>query len=250
MAVLLQKDPIESLTRRRRPHNHHSHVIQALGTEIVSGHFGEGTSLPQEADLFDRFGISRTVLREALKTLAAKGLIEQRARIGTKVLPRARWNLFDPDVLTWHLEAGIDEAFLTNLAEIRLAMEPEAAALAARNRTPENIEVLRHWTERMGQLGQTTEGFALNDYHFHLAVAEASKNPFMVSMSAVIEAALIAVFTISSPVNSLEEFARGVTVHTEIAEAIIAGDAEAARKAMRQAIGNGIERATAALANR
>src|SRR5690606_36387550 len=113
-------DLIAALSGRNPARNLHSDVLWEMGLAIVSGQFPENAILPPDSDLLDRFGVSRTVLREALKTLAAKGLIEARARIGTRVLPRNRWNLFDADVLAWHFELGPDVSFLRSLAEVRI----------------------------------------------------------------------------------------------------------------------------------
>lgn len=233
-----------------RPRNFHSQVIWALGTAIVRGAYAEDDILPGDAELIERFGVSRTVLREALKTLSAKGLIEARARVGTRVLPRARWNMFDPDVLGWHLDAGLTMDFINHLAEVRTAVEPEAAALAALRRSDAQAEDLMLWLGRMAQPGQSAEGFAFNDREFHKVVAAASGNPFMVSLSAVVEVALTATFTLSSPVEDNEAFDRAVGLHRNIAEAIVAGEPEPARRAMRKAIQSGVDRATLALGQR
>ena len=90
-------------------------VARAIGIEIVNGVYEAGDKLPGEAKILDRFGISRTVLREAFKILSAKGLIVSKTRVGTKVLPRTSWNLFDPDVLSWHVADGIDEKLRADL---------------------------------------------------------------------------------------------------------------------------------------
>lgn len=234
-------------TARRKPHNFHAHVMYTLGTAIVGGVYEEGRILPGDAELIDQFGVSRTVLREALKTLAAKGLVEARARVGTRVLPRARWNMFDSDVLLWHLESGINFDFIASLAEVRMAVEPDAAALAAGRRTEAQAEDLMGWLERMARQGQSAEDFARADVGFHRVVAQASGNPFMVSLSNVVEIALMASFTISSPVEGGSAFDKAVRLHRNIAEAIVAGDPEMARVAMRQAIQSGLDRATTAL---
>src|SRR5690606_33133559 len=89
-----------------RARSHTAHVVRELGMDIVSGAYTEQSILPGDADLMQRFGVSRTVLREALRARAAKGLIQPKARIGTRVRDKANWNLFDPDVLIWHAEAG------------------------------------------------------------------------------------------------------------------------------------------------
>lgn len=242
-----QVAPLSTAKARRKPPNFHSHVIWSLGTAIVGGAYAENQILPGDAELIQQFGVSRTVLREALKTLSAKGLIEAKARVGTRVLPRAQWNMFDSDVLSWYLEAGVTLDLLTSLAEVRMAVEPEAAALAARRRTSEQADALIYWADKMAEDGQTAQEFAQNDLEFHRVVAAASGNPFMVSLSAVVEVALTASFTISSPVEGGAAFDRAVRLHRNIAEAIVEQEADVARVAMRQAIQSGVDRAYEAL---
>ncbi|OAM78874.1 FadR/GntR family transcriptional regulator [Devosia elaeis] len=235
-------DLIATLSGRNPARNLHSDVLWELGFAIVSGHYPQGSILPSDSELLDRFGVSRTVLREALKTLAAKGLIEARARIGTRVLPRGRWNLFDADVLAWHFELGPDIAFLRSLAEVRIGIEIEAAALAAERASPEQAETMIACVDRMAG-AENPADFARHDLEFHRAVAEASGNPFMASISALVEMALTAAFTISSPVNDPAALAVTVGVHRRIAEAIRDRNATAARAAMRDAIAQGFDRA-------
>lgn len=233
---------IAALSGRNLARNLHSDVLWDLGFAIISGQYPEGSILPPDTDLLEQFRVSRTVLREALKTLAAKGLIEARARIGTRVLPRSRWNLFDADVLAWHFELGPDRRFLQSLAEVRIGIEIEAAALAAERRTEAQAQALLAAVDRM-EAATTPEEFARHDLEFHKAVAEASGNPFMVSISALVEMALTAAFTISSPVNEPEALTQTVSVHRAIARAIVEREADAARAAMRMAIAEGFARA-------
>ena len=227
--------------------NLHSQVLWQLGVAIVGGDYPEGSILPPDTDLLQRFAVSRTVLREALKTLSAKGMIEARARIGTRVLPRSRWNLFDADVLAWHFETGPNVAFLKSLSEIRIGIELESAALAAARRTTEQADSLLDCASRMGQ-AETAEQFARIDLEFHRSVAEASGNPFMASISALVELALTAAFTISSPVEDDAAMAATVAAHGRIARAIAAGDAEESREAMRAVISEGFGRAATRMA--
>ena len=235
-------DLIASLSGRNLARNLHSDVLWELGLAIVSGQYAEGAILPPDSELLDRFGVSRTVLREALKTLAAKGMIEARARIGTRVLPRNRWNLFDADVLSWHFELGPDVTFLGSLAEVRIGIEIEAAALAAERCTDEAAAAMLDWVEKMAS-AETPADFARYDLEFHRAVAEASGNPFMASISALVEMALTAAFTISSPVNEPEALEQTVSVHGAIARAIRDRDPDTAREAMKVAIAQGFDRA-------
>lgn len=225
----------------RRAHSNHAEVARSLGIDIIAGRYPEGTRLPGDAELITMFGVSRPVLREAVKTLVAKGLLSTKARVGTVVRERADWNMFDPDVLAWHLDAGIDKRFLADLAEIRLAIEPRAAALAAERRSEEDVAAMRKAMARMEQESSTSVAFAEADLALHIAVANASGNPFMRSIGAVIEAALRASFVLSAPV----EIADRDTVlvwHQNIVDAIAAGDAEAASVAMIEVIYNGRRR--------
>jgi len=236
-------DLIASIAGRVPTRNLHARVLWQLGVAIVRGDYPEGSILPSDTELLARFAVSRTVLREALKTLAAKGMIEARARIGTRVLPRQRWNLFDADVLAWHFETGPDVELLRSLAEIRIGVEVESAALAAQRRSDDQAEALLACAARMGE-AETAEEFARTDLQFHRTVAEASGNPFMASISALVELALTAVFTISSPVEDTAAMAATVKAHGRIAQAIKAGDADEARLAMKAVIAEGFGRAS------
>lgn len=222
------------------------HVVRAMGLLILSGAFAEDALLPGEADLMARFGISRTVLREVLKTLAAKGLVVSRTRVGTRVRNQVDWNMFDPDLLSWRVELGMDLRFLNALYEIRLAVEPAAAALAALRRSEEQLARLNALIETLAQPGHSRASFAEADLALHLEIAAASGNPFMRAVGAIIEAALVASFTDTAPTdeNRLAESARE---HEAIVGAIAAGDSVAAAKAMTDVIETGRRRRAAAL---
>lgn len=220
-----------------------AHVMREIGMGIVSGSFTQNSILPGDAELMLRFKVSRTVLREAMKTLAGKGLIQAKARIGTRVRDRADWNLFDRDVLLWHAETGLDAAFVDHLHEIRMALEPEAAALAAQRRSPEQLEGLYAFVDGMAAESERPGAFVASDLSFHLAVAAAAGNPFLRSISTIIEVALTAVLTISSPADDPQRLVRSVADHRAIADAIARRDPEGARDAMRAVIREGIEMA-------
>ena len=228
-------------TADRPARSHTSHVVQQIGVGIVSGQFAQQSILPGDAELMERFGVSRTVLREALRTLAAKGLIQAKARIGTRVRDKSDWNLFDGDVLIWHAEVGFDLQFLGYLSEMRIALELEAAALAAKRRTPLQIQHLYGWVEKMGAEGVSLDEFVDADLNFHLTVAAAAGNPFLRSISTLIEVALVALLTISSPLEDPRRLARSVAGHRAIADAIAKRDPEGARQAMRFVVDDGIE---------
>jgi len=124
----LRRGVLETVISGKKARTSHSQVVEDLGRAIIAGEYAVGATLPGDLELAQRFKVSRTVLREAMKTLAAKGLIVPRARIGTRVTPKTQWNLFDSDVLSWHFHHGVDQEFLDHLSEIRLAFEPFAAS--------------------------------------------------------------------------------------------------------------------------
>ena len=223
--------------------SHTSRVVDDLGLQIVSGHYRQGSLLPGDTDLIERYKVSRTVLREALKTLSAKGLLQAKARIGTRVRERADWNLFDPDVLVWHARNGFAPEFLAHLGEMRMALEPEAAAFAAKRRTPEQLKEMQDWAARMSDPKISQQDFVQADLGLHLAVAQSANNPFFLSISTLIEVALVAMLTISSPVENSERLAASVAEHRAIVDAIAARDPERARRAMEAVVQKGIDRA-------
>jgi DNA-binding FadR family transcriptional regulator len=225
--------------------SHTAHVVREIGMGIVDGTYPQNSILPGDAELMERFGVSRTVLREALRVLAGKGLIQAKARIGTRVRDKAYWNLFDPDVLIWHARSGFDAQFLEYLSEMRMALELEAAALASRRRTPLQLQHIYGWVEKMGAEDATPKSFVDADLNFHLAVAAAAGNPFLRSISTLIEVALVALLTISSPIEEPVRHQRSVAAHRTIADAIARRDPEAARAAMKVVVEEGISFARA-----
>lgn len=222
--------------------SHTAHVVRELGMGIVAGRFPQESILPGDVELMQRFGVSRTVLREALRTLAGKGLIQAKARVGTRVRDKAEWNLFDPDVLVWHADVGFDAQFLGYLGEMRMALEPEAAALAAERRSPLQVQHLFGWVEKMSEDGVSPASFVDADLSFHLAVAAAAGNPFLRSISTLIEVALVGSLTRSSPVEDRARHAAVVAAHRRVADAIARREAETARMAMRDVIAEGVAR--------
>ncbi|MDY8110228.1 FadR/GntR family transcriptional regulator [Fulvimarina sp. 2208YS6-2-32] len=228
----------------------HALVVRDLGRQIVVGTFPPGSILPNDKELSLRFGVSRTVLREAMKTLAAKHLIEPKARVGTTVLDPVRWNLLDADVLRWRVEDGLDAVFLADLTTMRRAFEPEAAALAARRATSGAIAELYAIADRLSDPHHDPSSLAEVDLEFHLRVADASLNPFMRSFTSLIEAALAISFKTSSPALTAEGLAECAVNHRRIVEAIEDRNEAAAREAMIRVIDYGASRASKVLARK
>lgn len=225
-----------------RPRSAHDLVTQGIGQSIMQGRFPIGSTLPGDAELMEHFGVSRTALREALKTLAAKGLIESKTKVGTKVLDRQNWNMFDADILGWHLELGVDAQFLGWLFEIRQTLEPLACATAALRWSPAQLESMSRALQAMDQCEKNRQGFTKADLAFHQAILEASGNPFLQSIGSVIGAALATSFTISSPVSSDAQFKRVMRQHQDVFEAIKQRDPQAASDAMSLLIVQAAER--------
>jgi len=229
----------------RRAHSNHAEIARNIGIDIISGRYAEGAKLPGDIELILQFGVSRPVLRESVKTLVAKGLLSTKARVGTVVRERAAWNMFDIDVLAWHLDAGINKRFLRDLADIRLAVEPSAARLAAERRSDSDIAELRRSMALMRAAPSDSASFADGDLSLHITIANASGNPFMRSIGWVIEAALRASFLLSAPV---EEREREIVLasHQQIVDAIERRNADEAAQLMTDVILNGLRRHGAA----
>ncbi|GAA4006108.1 FadR/GntR family transcriptional regulator [Sphingomonas humi] len=225
-------------------------VARTIGEQILAGIYPAGEKLPSEAEMLARFGVSRTVLREAFKTLTAKGLIVSRTRVGTTVLDSAHWNFFDADILAWKVAQGFDAAFVRDLAAIRMAIEPAAAEAAAKHATETDIALMRSCLGRMAQATGSASDFAGADLDFHKAIGHASGNVLMRSLAAVIETALLASFRLSSPVQEAQVHDESVRGHARIVDAIEAGDRAAAGQAMRDIITHGFDRLERATAKR
>ncbi|MCF1709345.1 FadR family transcriptional regulator [Tabrizicola sp. J26] len=178
---------IRSLSGRQSARNFHSYVISEIGVGIASGRLPVGSILPNDAEMMDTYGVSRTVLREALKTLEAKGLVEARAKVGTRVLPKSRWNLFDRQVLSWIHEAGPDAAFLRSFVEVREALEIPAAREAAEKRNADDVRMLHYWLKQRRAVTALPEPFALAEFELHRTICEASHNPFLRAATGVVE---------------------------------------------------------------
>lgn len=223
---------LRSLSGRVAARNFHSYVINEIGVGVISGRFPIGTTLPNDAALIDEFGVSRTVLREALKTLEAKGLLEARPKVGTKVAKKSRWNLFDPQVLAWHLSAPPDEEFLRGLAETRQALEPIAAGHAAERRTADNLRLMHYWVRQMEMSLDQPLNFCLADFELHRIVADASHNPFMRALYGVIELSHAFAYqrAVAEPRDG--ELAPFIRLHRDLVDAIERGKAPDAEAAM------------------
>jgi len=222
--------------------SNHDHIAAILGAEILKGIHPADGNMPSEPHLIRRFRVSRTVIREVMKTLAAKGFVVSKTRIGTRVRDSVHWNLFDADVLSWRVGIGLDAEFVRSLTEVRRAVEPAAAALAAERRTIADLADMRSHVGSMARPGHTRESFAQADLALHLAIGRASGNPLMRSLAGVIEAALLTSFMYSSPIDHPRSHDVSVKSHAAIVDAIEARDPSGAAKATLKVIDAGARR--------
>ena len=225
--------------RRPPPRGAFSATLRGLGIGIVAGEFPVGQTLPGKEVLMRRFGVSNTSLREALKTLEAKGMVAARTKVGYWVRSEESWNFLDEELLGWRLEIGVDRRFIGRLFEMRQAIEPTAAALAALRRTDDHLVRMEEMTTGMLNAGLDRQRFTDADLSFHLLVLDASGNLMMRSIGALIGAALAAAFRLSAPSDSLETLHRSHRHHCAITDAIRARDPKAAADAMTTVIEDG-----------
>ena len=181
-----------------RKRNLFAHVVEDLGSRIIRGDLKPGDPFPNEADLGREFGASRSVIREAVKSLAAKGLLESRTRTGIRVLPASHWNLLDLDVLGWRYAAMEPHAFFRELFEIRRMIEPEASALAAERATAEDIDAIDEAYKAMESAEKTTEAAIMADLDFHRAILSVAHNDLLLQMGKLIGVGLLVSYRIST----------------------------------------------------
>ncbi|MFC4763172.1 FadR/GntR family transcriptional regulator [Dyella koreensis] len=209
--------------------NLYGHVMQEIGQRIVSGKVRPGEILPREETLAENLQVSRTALREAMKVLSAKGLIESRAGVGARVLEERFWNQLDSDVLTWRCASMPTDDFVDKLVEMREIIEPAAAASAARRRTAEQLADIETAYKAM-DAAQTLDAWAEADLQFHDAVLQATGNELMSSLFSVVESALGTFFVLSA--RTASNFKYSLPHHQKVLEAIRRKQPEVARKAM------------------
>lgn len=207
------------------------HIVQSLGKAIALGEHPQGQPLQAEAALCESFDASRTVLREAVKMLTAKGMLDARPRRGTIVLPESQWNLSDPDILNWILDRKGALPIIAEFADMRLAIEPAAAGLAALNMTEENKISLNNALERMEAAARGEDDHLEADIAFHVAILDATGNRFFWNMRHTIEVALRFSIRMTNRFKGVDR--ANVDDHKEILDFILAGDQVAAEQQMR-----------------
>ncbi len=221
---------------RNRKRNLFAHVVESLGTRIIRGDLNSGEPFPKEADLGREFGASRSVIREAVKSLAARGLIESRTKTGIRVLEPMHWNLLDSDVLNWRYSTLPPDQFYGELFEVRQMIEPQAAALAARRATAAEIAGIADAFTAMTEANPQDAAAAEADLLFHRSILAAGHNALLLQLGNLIAVGLYIAHKISS-----ESFTVFLPMHKLVLDGIRNRDAAAARHAMERLLSETLE---------
>jgi len=216
--------------KKRSGKSRHFAAAEEIGTRILRGDFAPGVLLPNEAEWCKRLRMSRSAVREAIKMLKAKELLHSRPKVGTRVEPRARWNLLDRDVLAWYMATPERARFLKSVQEMRRIFEPEAAALAAVHRDAAQMAAISVACRDMGT-ATTLESRIEADVRFHLGILSAAGNEFLVPFGFLIESALANVFDYVT--RSVGTLRHAQSLHENIEKAIRHRRPDAARRAAR-----------------
>lgn len=214
--------------------NAHGHTVDLLGEAIISGRYGEGAIIPPEPILGEELGVSRTVVREAIKALAAKGLIVTGPKVGSRVLPQDVWNWFDPDVIAWQSSAGLTDEFLRDLQDLRRVVEPGAVRLAAERATDADIAELEAAYAGMKLAIDTGGDYVTSDLRFHHGLLRAAGNRMLRQMSKALNALLRTSFEISTDLHN--GAALSLPMHRAVLDAVKAHDPVKAERAILKLI--------------
>jgi GntR family galactonate operon transcriptional repressor len=230
-------------TRRK---NFHDQVVDELGRQIGSGLLAPGAPILTEPLLAEQLGVSRIVVREAIKALAAKGMVSVRPRTGTRVLPRERWNLLDPQVLEWHSGQGLDSSFVADLMELRRIVEPPAARLAAERAEASDLAAVAEAFREMEAAVAGRGDYVTADLKFHGAILAACHNQFIQQMQGALSQILKTSFVISSRAPNAN--ALSLPLHKKLLRAIERRDGNATAAAAEALIDRAGENLQAAIA--
>jgi GntR family galactonate operon transcriptional repressor len=212
----------------------HGEVVHTIGLLIVSGGLQPGDPLPPEDELTSDLAVSRTVLREAVKVLAAKGLVEARPKTGTRVRDRTAWNILDPDVLSWRIEASNDSLLYQETTEIRLAIEPLAARLAATRALDEETASIAEAYQAMEAGVDDQLAYLAADLRFHDRILGACHNELLGHLGGVLRGVLRTTFEFTTTPKRSRR--RALPLHRAILDGIAARDEDRAEEAARTLI--------------
>lgn len=208
----------------------HARVAEELGIAIVTGRYAPGATLPSELEASERLSVSRPAYREAVRILAAKGLVRSRPKTGTTVNPRETWNLLDPDVLAWMFQGEPSKAFIQNLFELRSIIEPAAAALAAERRSAVQLSRMGYALEQMARFGVESPEGRQADEEFHSEMLRATGNEAVTALADTISAGIR--WSVIFKLKGRKTLRDAVPDHRAVYAAIADRDSERARGAM------------------
>ncbi len=227
-------------------------VASGLGRRIVSGEWTSGETLPTETELMDQLKVGRSVVRESIRILNAKGLVRSRQMAGTMVMPRSHWRLLDPDLIQWRMEAADRKVLLRDLLQVRLTLEPGVVWAATANGSPAaKARIHAAWQGKLSVLRADSvtpetqrQLFITHDLEFHRAFLAAVGSEILEQLFAVIEAALSLMIDVQmqtrGSTTALVGMEEANQLHKEVYDAFAAGDADTAEKAMRALIRSAI----------
>ena len=213
-------------------HSLSTQIAREIGRRIVAGNYMQGDLIEDEGALADRYQVSRSVIRDAVKVLVGKGLLEVRRGIGTRVRIRSDWGLFDDDVLAWHQSAPPSAEFLRQLMDFRLVIEPKAARWAAERGTESGHALIKEAQARMEDEKGAIEDFVIADALFHRSVLRASNNDFLQAMEGVIYSALLESIRLTNKDPRGNE--TSIPFHRAVTDAILIRDAAEAEARMER----------------
>ena len=207
-------------------------LARRIALDIISGKIEPGSLLPIEDKAGASFGVSRSAYREAIRTLAAKGLVSALPKVGTRVAQRSFWRILDPDILDWHFELGPSEEFIRNLFELRKILEPSAAALAAMRRSEEKLTALADSLARMARTNPRSGAWLNAIISFHQELVVAGENEALASLWPAIQATMRWSVTLQMKLPTLQLAHDPVADHARVFEKIASKDAEGALQEM------------------
>ena len=210
--------------------NVHGNTVDFLGEAIVAGRYAVGASISPEPQLCEELGISRTVVRESVKSLVAKGLIHTGPKVGTRVLSSDQWNWFDSDVVAWQVKAGLTPEFVRDLQDLRRVVEPAAVKMAAERSTPEDIAEIEAAFAGMKKAVEQGGDYITHDMRFHQGLLKASHNRMLIQMGKALSALLRTSFVLST---SRKDGPKGsLPLHRAVLDAVIARNPARAERAI------------------
>lgn len=209
-------------------------LVDTLGRQIARGDFPVGSNMPMEPELVEQHGVSRTVVREAIKVLSGKGLVRTARRYGTRVCNTNEWNLLDPDVVMWHdPDSPMARRIFRDTTEFRLIFEPNAAALAASNATDDQLQMIHDAAKVVDSESESNEHRLAADFAFHATILESTNNLMLKQFVGLMYSILSFTYHTRLVTINVDDIQHP---HLLVADRLLQRDAEQAKLAMRHTL--------------